>query len=722
MAYLRTVCTRFLLLAILTNFLAITVASLARDSREIHEHEDDDDYVEIGNYLLEVELADMREEFDFFNNPEQNVTFDQVVSLVEIVFGRIDCEQRVDNCSKCQHDFTSDVFSSLDIDVADGLDDVEFLRASPLFLFGAYEMVAVCQAGRGGTDLTESVVMASLKMAAPDSSNLTLTENDLEVILESIHDSYAESSNAKCFSVESVFDETVNDHEAGADDDELQYAAQAVVAGLLQGYCIGEPTLPSTTDFTEAIFDTFATFGVITEEEFAHMLIHLGIGGDDGHDHEHARRRRDVIATRSKGRSIEKRATVLADDHDHANHSHSHVANVTTTCFSSEELLDIYGIDHEAGITEEQFNELSPSLVQQILSGACEITTTEPSDISKAKMWGYGTLAVFIISLFAVLGGLFVPCMSEGFYDKTIQTMIALAVATLTGDAVLHLLPQAVGLHTHDSSDHSAHTPTSPEMAYIWKCLVVEMAIYVFFVFEQLTSFTKCGHSHHSHTQSADVEMAAKGQRGRALSGQGSFATGKNGVSHSESKMELTANEAKAFETETPLPTEDTDCCVRGCNPVAMMILLGDSLHNFGDGLAIGAAFSLSIAAGLSTSIAVLCHEIPHELGDLAVLMKQGMRLRTALLLNMICACSAFIGLWIGIPLGQTETAREWIFAAVAGMFFYVGLVDMLPMLHQYDGKSNKVTVAILQNIGFLAGIGIILLIALYEDAITVSI
>ncbi|XP_030848423.1 zinc transporter ZIP12-like [Strongylocentrotus purpuratus] len=152
-----------------------------------------------------------------------------------------------------------------------------------------------------------------------------------------------------------------------------------------------------------------------------------------------------------------------------------------------------------------------------------------------------------------------------------------------------------------------------------------------------------------------------------------------------------------------------------------MMIILGDSLHNFGDGLAIGAAFSLSIAAGLSTSIAVLCHEIPHELGDLAVLIKQGIRLRTALLMNMMCACSAFLGLWVGIPLGQTETVREWIFAAVAGMFLYVGLVDMLPMLHQYDGKSNKVTVAILQNIGFLAGIGIILVIALYEDAIKLS-
>eukprot|EP00057_Strongylocentrotus_purpuratus_P013003 XP_011667477.1 PREDICTED: zinc transporter ZIP12-like [Strongylocentrotus purpuratus] len=316
-------------------------------------------------------------------------------------------------------------------------------------------------------------------------------------------------------------------------------------------------------------------------------------------------------------------------------------------------------------------------------------------------MWGYGTVAVFIISLSAVLGGLFVPCMSEGVYDKTIQTMIALAVATLTGDAVLHLLPQAVGLHSHDSSGHSAHTPTSPEMAYVWKCLVVQMAIYVFFVFEQLTSFTKCGH-YHNDTLSADVEMTDNGHQGRSYGSmkRGSFANGNNKVSHSESKSELTANEAKAFEAELPPSTEDTDCCVRGCNPVAMMIILGDSLHNFGDGLAIGAAFSLSIAAGLSTSIAVLCHEIPHELGDLAVLIKQGIRLRTALLMNMMCACSAFLGLWVGIPLGQTETVREWIFAAVAGMFLYVGLVDMLPMLHQYDGKATRSPWLILQNIG----------------------
>ena len=66
----------------------------------------------------------------------------------------------------------------------------------------------------------------------------------------------------------------MDDHETGADDVELQYAAQAVVAGLLQGHCIGEPILPSTTDFTEAIFDTYATSGVIPEEgEHKNMTI-----------------------------------------------------------------------------------------------------------------------------------------------------------------------------------------------------------------------------------------------------------------------------------------------------------------------------------------------------------------------------------------------------------------------------------------------------------------
>ena len=65
-------------------------------------------------------------------------------------------------------------------------------------------------------------------------------------------------------------------------------------------------------------------------------------------------------------------------------------------------------------------------------------------------------------------------------------------------------------------------------------------------------------------------------------------------------------------------------------------MIFGDGIHNLADGLAIGAAFSESYTSGLSTSIAVLCHELPHEVGDFAMLLKAGMSVKQAVCYNIL--------------------------------------------------------------------------------------
>ncbi|VDP35829.1 unnamed protein product [Heligmosomoides polygyrus] len=92
-------------------------------------------------------------------------------------------------------------------------------------------------------------------------------------------------------------------------------------------------------------------------------------------------------------------------------------------------------------------------------------------------------------------------------------------------------------------------------------------------------------------------------------------------------------------------------CC--GLTTRAYVILLGDGVHNFVDGIAIGASFINSTKLGIITSIAVICHEVPHELGDLAVLIDSGLSMKMALALNMLSALTAFLGLFTSIVIGE---------------------------------------------------------------------
>ncbi|KAF7232794.1 hypothetical protein EG68_12385 [Paragonimus skrjabini miyazakii] len=156
---------------------------------------------------------------------------------------------------------------------------------------------------------------------------------------------------------------------------------------------------------------------------------------------------------------------------------------------------------------------------------------------------------------------------------------------------------------------------------------------------------------------------------------------------------------------------------------IAYTVIAGDGLHNFCDGIAIGAAFANNVRGGLSTAIAVLCHELPHELGDFAVLLHAGMSVKAALFYNLLSSVLCAAGTAIGLLLGHIQSIDTWLFMLTAGMFVYIALVDMMPELTTNRLKGHRVChqpsmLFFWQNVGILLGYGVMLLIAFYEDQI----
>lgn len=151
------------------------------------------------------------------------------------------------------------------------------------------------------------------------------------------------------------------------------------------------------------------------------------------------------------------------------------------------------------------------------------------------------------------------------------------------------------------------------------------------------------------------------------------------------------------------------------------MIILSGCLHNFADGLAIGASFSISLGRGFSTGLAIVFHELSHEIGDLAILLKSGMQMRWAIFFNLLSGATSFLGLYIGLLIGTSEEAQQWILCITAGMFLYIGLVDMLPTIMDITSFRQPKLTLILQNIGFIVGAAIIIVISLLEHHINIT-
>ncbi|KAK0714585.1 ZIP zinc transporter [Lasiosphaeris hirsuta] len=309
---------------------------------------------------------------------------------------------------------------------------------------------------------------------------------------------------------------------------------------------------------------------------------------------------------------------------------------------------------------------------------------------------------------------------------SSLSVMVAFAVGGLLGDTLFHLLPEIfVG---EDSPDSVRFVLVEPN-----RNLLLGVAILVgFMTFVAMDKGLRIatggggGHDHghgHSH-RSANSNSPESDGRSSAVNKQGS-----KGVKNR--KKEAQSDGAK----------DSVDSHSKGINPSVklggFLNLIADFTHNITDGLAMSASFYASPTIGATTTVAVFFHEIPHEVGDFALLVQSGFSKRAAMGAQFVTAIGALLGTLIGIAVqefggsanssdsavgitgGLWCTSLTWgdmLLPFTAGTFLYVGTVAVIPeLLETGPNKGQELRKTLVQFAAIALGAGIMLYISWHD-------
>lgn len=142
--------------------------------------------------------------------------------------------------------------------------------------------------------------------------------------------------------------------------------------------------------------------------------------------------------------------------------------------------------------------------------------------------------------------------------------------------------------------------------------------------------------------------------------------------------------------------------------PLTYLILIGDGLHNFLGGMAIGGIFLVDIRLGIASWLAAALHEIPQELGDFAVLIHGGWSKRSALIFNWLSGLTFLLGGLTAYVL-SSRIEVSWLIPFAAGNFIYIGASDLIPKINQQTYGNIKDRAITL--VAFIAGVSSLMLV-----------
>lgn len=144
---------------------------------------------------------------------------------------------------------------------------------------------------------------------------------------------------------------------------------------------------------------------------------------------------------------------------------------------------------------------------------------------------------------------------------------------------------------------------------------------------------------------------------------------------------------------------------------VAWLTLIGDGLHNVLDGMLIGASFLIDAHLGIATTVAVLFHEIPHELGDFMVLLHGGMKASRALWYNFLSALTSVVGLLIvWLFTAKVTQAPDILLGIGAASFLYIAMADLIPELNRERSIKRSIGQSVFLVVGVMAMAGLLIL------------
>ncbi|XP_063308579.1 zinc transporter ZIP12 isoform X1 [Pelobates fuscus] len=647
--------------------------------------------------------------------------------VLTMLLEQVQCPQsntdRLQTCKRCLQ--ADPLLLIAGTETANKIDEESIQKISVILLYYIVYQKDFCSTIPGHVDKDYTFYLNNLLHLRNEEDCHDLSSNEIEDILVTVKHYFQISDKQKCVDWNFLEKEFGVLRVVGTDKTTLPRLAEVILALSIQRVCIRQTELPDADFFTDLIFQSLNRTSELFAPDIDELIGKLkAVIACDTKDHNHRRKQRSLVVPGTNPEPL----PVPREREEELQIRNQEISKITEystqwkqghPCYSAHELVRIFLQNSHSPVSREQFKQMTPAIIHHLLSCTCqseESSSTQLPPPTTLEKYGYSTIAVLLLTVGSMFGATLIIFSScEENYKLILQLFVGLAVGTLTGDALLHLIPQILGIHDNMSHEHDHQDGGHIEdKEYLWKIMAMIGSIHGFFFINKLfillvsswrqgRSFIN-GHLTHSHDLPLDSHLNDQSRKAKS-------------TSTIQLRNPEDCEPSEGIIPDIPPVSLRGRKKHKGLSLLAIMILVGDSLHNFADGMVIGSAYSSSTETGVATTIAILCHEIPHEMGDFAVLLNTGLSAKIAFLMNFISALTAFAGLYIGLSVSTNPNVQIWIFAITAGMFLYLSLVEMLPEMTHIQTQRPWL-MFFLQNLGLLLGWLCLLMLAIYEHKI----